>query len=577
MTTSQIEALGAALSQKNTGYLKQAWVALTEVLVASGNLSFSDVPKELISAQSVYDAQKKEIAAAGLLSEMVNMEAWQQKLRVATEYFSSMFYAAVSDQVDKEARIADLLSDFQSLVKDLAANAPNIRGVHGDSRNKIFASDHQTTEPEQQSELQLKSETILDLATTVAEDKSEAAGVATETELITSLDQLFDESIALEEQLVQASEETIPLLEQEGTVTLQIEARARFDTSATNERVVEGILFKIDSPSEAIPNVGPGLPLYIPRAVALEALACLDFSRPKPLDAHNSLSQHASTEIVGAMTSARVDGDDFWVSGVLWDHNQPHKVEAISASQDHLGMSVNATAEGHPTEIDGRSVWQIDRLRILGANILFAEKATFKKTRTNVMAGTEAAILIPVLASASESEIENPIPDTSESMDIQAVATQITQLSENVAAMHNEVKTRLNSLEPTVAQLSAQMSAIQAAAQEAKNQEVQAAAMQQEQEKQAQLLQNLSQLIEEKMAAIVPPTKGGLKYPSKPLPLAASGVPATSGAGVIQLQLAELTGEIRAIEKNPYPDTQTWIELVDRKKALEQQLNPSAQ
>jgi hypothetical protein len=266
-----------------------------------------------------------------------------------------------------------------------------------------------------------------------------------ETGLITSLDQLFDESIALEEQLVQASEETIPLLEQEGTVTLQIEARARFDTSATNERVVEGILFKIDSPSEAIPNVGPGLPLYIPRAVALEALACLDFSRPKPLDAHNSLSQHASTEIVGAMTSARVDGDDFWVSGVLWDHNQPHKVEAISASQDHLGMSVNATAEGHPTEIDGRSVWQIDRLRILGANILFAEKATFKKTRTSVMAGAEAAILIPVLASASESEIENPTPDTSDdTMDIQAVATQITQLSESVAAMHNDVKNRLS-------------------------------------------------------------------------------------------------------------------------------------
>jgi hypothetical protein len=571
MTTSQIEAVGAPLSQKNREYLKQSWRDLTTVLVDTGNLSFSDLPKELVSAQSVYDAQKKEIAAAGRLTTMVSMEAWQQKLRLVTEYFNSMFYGAVTTQDDnKAARVTELLSEFQSIIRDLAANPPNFRDAHEDSRNQIYASDRQTIKP--QSELQSKPEPVLDPVVVEAEPE-----IAAEPEPIASLDQLFDESIALEEQLVQASEETIQLLEQEGTVTLQIEARARFDTSATNERVVEGILFKIDSPSEAIPNVGPGLPLYIPRAVALEALACLDFSRPKPLDAHNSLSQHASTEIVGAMTSARVDGNDFWVSGVLWDHNQPHKVEAISASQDHLGMSVNATAEGHPTEIDGRSVWQIDRLRILGANILFAEKATFKKTRTNVMAGAEAVISIPVLASANESEIENLTPDSSESMDIQAVATQITQLSESVAAMHNEVKNRLNALEPTVQQLSAQMNEIQAAAQEAKNQELQAAEMQQEQQKQAQLLQSLTQVIEEKMATITPPTKGNLKYPSKPLPLAASGVPATSGAGVIQLQLAELTGEIRAVEQNPYADTTRWIELVDRKKALEQQLNPSAQ
>ena len=548
MDTSQIEAVGAVLSQKNTSQIKQAWIALTELLVASGNLAYSDLPKELVSAQSVYDAQKKEISAAGRLTEAVNLDTWHQTLRNLTEHFNMMFFNAVCGKDGKkDEQISDLVSDFSTIAKDLAKNAPNFERS---SLDRLHASGN-------------------------------TSAVVT-SEPISQLEQLLEESIAQEE-AIQASEEqlVIPLLQEEGTVTLQIEAKARFDTSATNERVVEGILFKIDSPSEAIPNVGPGLPLYIPRRVALEALAGLDLTRPKPLDAHNSLSQHASTEIVGAMTSARIDGNDFWVTGVLWDYNQPQKVEAISASQDHLGMSVNATAEGHPTEIDGRSVWQIDRLRILGANILFAEKATFKKTRTTVMASSESDKLIPVLASASEFDPEeNSTLENSETMDTQAIVDQIRELSSSVSNMHIEVKNRLNTLEPTVQQLAVQMSEIQATAQEAKNQELQAAQMENKQQEQAQLLQSLTSLIEEKLAAVTPATRGALKYPGKVLPLAASGTPVAdeiNGATVIQLELAAIGGEMRALDQNPHMEIARYFELIDKRKGLEHKLSQSAQ
>lgn len=572
-----IEAVGAVLSQKNTTTVKNAWQALTELLLASGNLSFSDIPKELISAQSVYDAQKKDISAAGTLSEMVTVETWHQSLRTVMEYFQSMFCGVVcGDSPEKDDRIAELTSDFLTIVRDLAKNPPRQfqdgPKIYAAGVSEALAEDRQ--KDSSNSEIPAVEQPALEdpeLETALQAEPAIGIPPKPEREAVSDLERLLQAGLVLEQTRLQASSRALATLDRDDPFVLQIEAKARIELSATNERGVEGILFKIDRPSEAIPSVGPGLPLYIPRSVAAEALACLDFSRPKPIDAHDTLSKHASTEIVGAMTSARIDGDDFWVAGVLWDYNQPHKVEAISASQDHLGMSVNATAEGHPAEVNGRSVWQIDRLRILGANILFSEKATFKKTRTNVLASSESGDLIPVLASADDFELEeNPTPDILETMDTSAIAAQIRELSESVASMHSEVKNRLNALEPTVKELSAQMGEIQAAARETKNQELQAAAIQAEQEKQAQLLQSVTQVLEEKLASLAPRT--GPKYPNRVLPLAASGAAPASGATTVQLELASLNGQIMAMDQNPYADPAKIFELMDRKKTLEGQL-----
>jgi hypothetical protein len=578
MNTSSVEAAGKPFNQKNVARLKQSWQLLTDALVESGDLSFGDFPKELITAQNVYDSQ---ISASARLSEIVTAEAWRQTLNTVTEYFKYMFSDIAScrdkSEAEKDARISELTSDFLAIVRDLAKNAP----TDPRSYERVYASEQtaqvsQTEgtaalvppEPERSSQTELKTEPV-------AETTVEATP---ENKPISDLERLFeglpnaDEQTLVQEQEVQASEQDLSFsLLEDGKLILQIEARAKVELSATNERIVNGTLFQTDRASEAIPSVGPGLPLFIPRKVAEEALACLDFGRPKPIDAHDTLAQHASTEIVGAMTAARIEGNDFLVSGVLWDHNQPEKVKAIFASQDHLGMSVNGTAEGHHTEIDGRSVWQIDKLRILGANILYSEKATFKKTRTNVLASSESGDLIPVLASADDFEPVNTV-NSPETMDTKDILDQIAKLSDSVAAMHKENTNRLATIEPKVEALSAQMGAIQAAAQEARNQELQAAAVQAEQEKQAQLIETLTKTLDERLAPLTATPKSGSKYPSKPLPLAASGAAPTAAPNSLQIQLAALEGEIKGLMKNPNYDLQTAIELKDKKRDLELQL-----
>jgi hypothetical protein len=515
MTTLPIEAIGAALSQKNVSQVKQAWSTLTALLVESGNLSIGDIPKDLLDPQKLYDAQKKEINASDSLVERVAIESWHQRFKTVLHHFQFMLSEALfcEEPEEKEMEAAKLLSDFVAIAKDLIATAPSTKNGHGAMpmiMQDLYLSS-EPEEPEQPSELK-----------------------------------------------VEATETLLPAPDDEETFTLEIQAKATFNSAATNERVVEGILFKIDQPSEAIPNVGPGLPLYIPRAVALEALACLDFTRPKPLDAHDSLSRHASTEIVGAMTAARIDGDDFCVSGVLWDYNQPQKVEAIASSQDALGMSVNATAEGHPGIVDGQRCWLVDRLRILGANILFSAAATFKKTRTSILAeGEENEILL----AASE------LTPGNSDMDFLTLSRQLSELAQSSTALHMEIKQRLMSLEPEVLELKSQMAKIEAASRQTENQELQAASAQAKAQERQELIDSLTSVIDERLGT-ARRTPG---YPSRTLPLAASATP-SSPVNSLELQLAGIEGELRVLEASPNAESARIYELKDLRKSLQSQL-----
>jgi len=163
---------------------------------------------------------------------------------------------------------------------------------------------------------------------------------------------------------------------------IPIQARSAI---ASNRREFEGVLFRIDEPSECAPSVGPGLPLYIPRSVAESAVhSCSGL----PLDADSSLSRHANHDIAGVMMAARIEGNDFIVSGYLYDWSRGEKVNTISANKDNLGMSMNASAVGREVDTNGQKVYWIDSLDLLGANILYAAKATYQKTRV-LSAGTD--------------------------------------------------------------------------------------------------------------------------------------------------------------------------------------------
>jgi hypothetical protein len=165
-------------------------------------------------------------------------------------------------------------------------------------------------------------------------------------------------------------------------VGLQLSAK---DPAQLNRRPMEGMLFPIDSPSEATPAVGPGLPLFVPRSVAM---GLVNRVSGLPLDADESLSKHANKQIVGVINAASIEGNEFRVNGYIYDWSQPEMAALISANKQSLGMSMNAMAKGSPRDVDGRKVFFVESLELMGANILKSSKATF--TGTNLIAASAA-------------------------------------------------------------------------------------------------------------------------------------------------------------------------------------------
>ena len=165
-------------------------------------------------------------------------------------------------------------------------------------------------------------------------------------------------------------------------VGLQLAAK---DPHELNRRPMEGMLFPIDKPSEATPAVGPGLPLFVPRSVAM---ALVNRVSGLPLDADPSLTKHANKHIVGVINAASIEGDEFRVQGSLYDWSQPELVAEISAQKSSLGMSMNAMAKGSTKEVDGRKVFWVESLQLMGANILKSNRATF--TSTNLISASSS-------------------------------------------------------------------------------------------------------------------------------------------------------------------------------------------
>jgi hypothetical protein len=149
--------------------------------------------------------------------------------------------------------------------------------------------------------------------------------------------------------------------------------------NSMNRLPIEGMLFQCDIVSEGIPAKGPGKRLMIPRSVALKAV---DQIQSLPLDADPSLRKHCNNSIVGTMLSARIKDDNgFWISGNLFPWSQPEIVAAIRASKHEMGFSINAYTRGHDEEINAEMVHVIDELTLVGANILYADSATFSGTK----------------------------------------------------------------------------------------------------------------------------------------------------------------------------------------------------
>jgi hypothetical protein len=348
---------------------------------------------------------------AGRFTDFINQRTWQQAINTAIDAFRYQFtdlYEISDPQItqihgagkERNAIALELLGDFSDFLKEKIDTYPGFN----DSTRIIPTS--------------YSSPGFYSAAK--AEDTPE---VAIDIEAARELDLTFKCEL---KEVVSAAGET-----------------AAIPKALANQLPIEGVLYYVDEVSEFAPSKGSEFPLYVPRDVAELAAKAINASGGLPLDADDSLGKHANEEIVGIMTSAEIIGNQFWVKGHLFPWNKQKKVALISANSQRLGMSMNAHAKTQPMNIDGQMVTYITSLDILGANILYAEKATYQKTKT---------VMAPQLISASNNnsgdEVEintqlSAINDTLGALakDSQRYGEILLQLEKRVASQDQELET----------------------------------------------------------------------------------------------------------------------------------------
>lgn len=357
---------------------------------------------------NVYASAEHAAIQAESFINKVKGQTWHQRIAITLQSFCFGFISlcgATSEQLERdgidnlEGAIAELIDDLFTMLAEISLQAPEpvADGEYYDGGYFSLAAE----EPEPADEKAIAAEATPPTTENKDTDFPELLKVA-----------------------LQCS--TIPI-------------QARF-AAATNRRAFEGVLFRIDEPSEAVPAVGPGLPLFVPRDVAESVVhSCAGL----PLDADRSLSRHCNEDIAGVIMSARIEGNDFIVTGYLYDWSRGDKVRDIAANQEELGMSMNAAATGEVVEVNGQSVYQIKTLQLLGANILFAEKATYQKTRvlaaeaedcesSSLDDGDTAGDALDAIAAASQTQ---PAPNA----DLDRAYQSLTDLNLNLSRLVDQM------------------------------------------------------------------------------------------------------------------------------------------
>lgn len=409
---------GKVLSQKNADALKAAFLTIGQILSAAGIVDLPAIEKlESIFEPSEKKGEESAIAAAADQSsffEDTKRLMWSENFHSINAMFVDRMmgiYGASSwddeawekiNNISKQDAAKSLLAQYHELLIDCLVDPPYQR-----------VANH------------IKASGILNVLPITQRSDIENANHQESEVVELSINASWD---------------------QEEEVNL--EAAAGDD----NRYPVKGILFKIDQPSEGIPAVGPRLPLYVPMEVALSVV---DTANGLPLDADVSLSKHSNQDIAGVIQSAEIRGKDFIIHGHLWPFNKPEKVQSIAENmrQNRLGMSMNANASGKKAVIDGREVFKIERMTLLGANILYADKATYQQSKLgsavqiaasldeqetdsngkdNQMESTLISQQIQAMA-----ETLNRIEDQ-QTMDVANLQQQVTELRLAVAAFQNE-------------------------------------------------------------------------------------------------------------------------------------------
>ena len=168
---------------------------------------------------------------------------------------------------------------------------------------------------------------------------------------------------------------TIPLLMAVTMDAMGVELPTVLDHP--NRLPFEGILTRVDTPSDIPPAGSKGHRVCLARAAAEEGLASLI---GMGVDAHPFLTQHAPRVKIGVFTEGWLDGDAVRVRGILYARDFPAEVAEIQrlARQGLLGMSFELA--GAEIVDPAALIWQIRRCTFTGAAILQRAHAAYRST-----------------------------------------------------------------------------------------------------------------------------------------------------------------------------------------------------
>lgn len=520
--TTTIQSAGKVLSQKNADALQKAFLAIGTTLASAGLLDLNSIESlEMIvekaepSDGEMGDVDDENIAAAKKsLTDEVQAKAWLGNLQSAISGFINRFQEILLSpdsyfsnkygiDVVRTDVAQNLVSELSTLLQALVTSAPvPMEDPSWGMRNYWSPSDY--SYDLSMSAINYSAKKINSALT---EQNAIAAPQATEGIALNP--------VITTEPIAASSEQT------EETLEVQFSCMAMQPedvdiNAAANKFPITGVLFRIDEASESQPSVGPSLPLYITQAVAETALNQVN---GLPLDAHNSFSQHANENITGVLQSASIVGKDFRVTGHLFPFNKPEVVQAIAQKQHLLGMSMNAKAAGHKATIDGKEVFQVDRLELLGANILYADKATYQKTKVEAIPVAASQSTEPIAAS-SATETTTKTDDMDETL-IKAQFEELKNLVVQAQSANQQAQDKHNN---EISELRTIVSEIQKERNE-RQQEVlaQASAQQKEQERQA-IAEGIRNLVKEELKEGFKTLRNPSGQPTRITPIIAQGV-----------------------------------------------------
>lgn len=339
----------------------------------------------------------------------------------------------------------------------------------------------------------------------------------------------------------------------------------------SNKEPLGGVLFEIDKPSEEIPNVGPGMPLYIPREVAETVKSSII---GYPLDSDPTLKRHRKTNIVGIIENAYIEGQSFIIEGNLWINNQEEQVQKIIENKQALGLSMNADASGHVEIIDNQEVFYIDELQVWGANILYSDLATYQQAKISASNQFDEDRIISkeyaIKAEKSTSHEEKTMDGNTKNEILQSLKSLHDSFNEQQriqAEKNKQLESDLNNLKSTVDQYEQERKEVEAKKQEEKSK-------QQKEEEQKQLIEavksEIGSLVDEKIEAIKNP-RGEPKRKTKSVEANNNkGNQESDEVNEIRLELSRINGALEHAQSLPF---EKQLSLQEEKTQLENKLS----